>query len=149
MKETQTNTKAQPWTIIRVAGPWLTNLINPFMLLLRCGAHGGKSKDFEVMMTSISLHFLPIISKWVAELVKNLPANAGDARDTGLIPVLRRSPRTGNGNPLQYSCLGNPMDRGAWQTTVHGVAKSQTQPSNTCTALGEWLKLFVPRLAHQ
>ena len=56
-------------------------------------------------------------------VVKNPPANAGD---TGLISGLGRSPREGNGNPLQYSFLGNPMDRGAWQTTVHGVAKSQT-----------------------
>ena len=57
-------------------------------------------------------------------LVKNLPANAGHA---GLIPVSGRSPREGNGNPLQYSCLGNSMDRGTWQATVHGVAKSWTQ----------------------
>ena len=59
-------------------------------------------------------------------VVKNLPANAGDARDSGLIPGLGKSPRGGNGNPLQYSCLENSMDRGAWQTTVHEVAKSQT-----------------------
>ena len=58
--------------------------------------------------------------------VKNLPANAGDARDVGLIPGLGRSPEVGNGNLLQYSCLENSMDRGAWQVTVHGVAKSQT-----------------------
>ena len=56
-------------------------------------------------------------------VVKNLPANAGD---TGLIPGLSRSPGEGNGNSLQYSCLGNPMDRGAWWATVHGVAKSRT-----------------------
>ena len=49
----------------------------------------------------------------VAVVVKNLPANAGDLRDMNLIPVLRRSPGGGNGNPLQYSCLENPMDRGA------------------------------------
>ena len=52
-------------------------------------------------------------------VVKNPPANAGDA---GSIPGLGRSPEEGNGNPLQYSCLENPMDRGAWQDTVHGVA---------------------------
>ena len=56
-------------------------------------------------------------------VVKNLPANAGDAR---LIPGLGRSPGGGNGNPLQYSCLKNPMDRGAWRATVHGVTKGQT-----------------------
>ena len=53
-------------------------------------------------------------------VVKEPPANAGD---TGSIPKLGGSPGVGNGNPLQYSCLGNPMDRGAWWTTVHGVAK--------------------------
>ena len=59
-------------------------------------------------------------------MVKNLPANEGDIRDIGLIPGLGRSPGGGHGNPLQYSCLGNPMDRGAWWATVYGVAKSQT-----------------------
>ena len=54
-------------------------------------------------------------------------ANAGDLRDTGQIPSGGRFPREGNGNPLQYSSLENPMDRGAWQATVHRVAKSQTQ----------------------
>ena len=57
-------------------------------------------------------------------MVKNLPANAGDVRDVGSIPGLGRSPGGGHGNPLQYSCLENPMDRGAWWATVHGVAKS-------------------------
>ena len=57
---------------------------------------------------------------------KNRPANSGDTRDAALIPGLGRSPGGGNGNLLQYSWLGNPMDRGAWQATVHGVAKSQT-----------------------
>ena len=56
-------------------------------------------------------------------VVKNLPANAGDA---GLIPGLGRCPGGANGNPLQCSCLENPMDGGAWWATVHGVAKSQT-----------------------
>ena len=58
-------------------------------------------------------------------VVKNLPASAGDTRDMCLIPGSERSPRQGNGNPLQYSCLGNPTDRGAWQLTVHGITKSQ------------------------
>ena len=60
-------------------------------------------------------------------IVKNPPANAGDARDVGSIPGSGRSPGEGNGNPLQYSCLENPMDRGAWWATVHGVTKSQTR----------------------
>ena len=53
--------------------------------------------------------------------------NAGDARDVGLIPRSGRSPGEENGNPLQYSCLGNPTDRGTWRVTVRGVEKSQTQ----------------------
>ena len=56
-------------------------------------------------------------------MVKNLPANAGDAGDTGSIPELRRSPGGGNGNPLQYSCLENPVDIGAWRATVHRIAE--------------------------
>ena len=66
-------------------------------------------------------------------VVKKLPANAGDTRDSGStagsIPGLGRYPGRGNGNPLQYSCLENSMDRGAWQVIVHGLAKSQTRLS--------------------
>ena len=57
---------------------------------------------------------------------KELPANAGDVRDLDSIPGSARSPGGGHGNPLQYSCLENPMDRGAWQATVHRVTTSQT-----------------------
>ena len=60
-------------------------------------------------------------------MVNNLPANDGDIRDTGSIPVSGRFPGVGHGSPLQYSCLENPTDRGAWWATVHGVAKSQTR----------------------
>ena len=56
--------------------------------------------------------------------VKNLPTNAGDIRDAGLIPESGRSPGGGNGNPLQYSCLENPMNRGAWWAMVHRVTES-------------------------
>ena len=59
-------------------------------------------------------------------VVKSLPANAGDIRDVGLVPELGRSPGGGPGNLLQYSCLENPMDRGAWQAIVHGVTKNWT-----------------------
>ena len=58
--------------------------------------------------------------------VKNLPANAGDVRDVGLIPGSERSPGGGHGNPLQYSYLEKPMDRAAWWATFHRVASSQT-----------------------
>ena len=59
-------------------------------------------------------------------MVKNPPANAGDIRDAGLIPGSGRSPGEGHGNPLQYSCLENTMDRGAWPAIAHRVAKSWT-----------------------
>ena len=59
-------------------------------------------------------------------MINNMPANAGDTGDTGLIPGSGRTSGGGNSNPLQYSCLENSMDRGASWATVHGVAKSQT-----------------------
>ena len=62
----------------------------------------------------------------MALVVKNLPDNAGDTRDADLTPGLGRCPRAGHGNPLQYSCLKDPMDRGACQALVHWVAKSRT-----------------------
>ena len=63
-------------------------------------------------------------------MVKNPSANAGDARDVGSILESGRPLRVGNGNPLQYYCLENPMDRGAWQATVHGVAKESDATQN-------------------
>ena len=69
-------------------------------------------------------------------VVKNPPANAGDIRDTGSVPGLGRSPGGGHGNSLQYSCLENPFDRGAWWATVHGVAESQTSLSDQHTHRG-------------
>ena len=81
-------------------------------------------------------HVFPVLrkepeirSRWasqVAQLVKHPPANAGDATDSGSIPGSGRLPEGGNGNPLQYSCLGNPMDRGAWWDAIHRVTKSRT-----------------------
>ena len=71
----------------------------------------------------------------MAQLVKNPPANAGDAREVSVLG-LGRSPGEGNGNLLQYSCLENPMERGAWWATVHGITKSRTQLSmcvHACT----------------
>ena len=67
----------------------------------------------------------------VSSLVKNPPANAGNARDMGSIPGSGGSPGGGNGNPLQYSCLENSVDTRAWQATVHVVAKSWTQHTHT------------------
>ena len=66
-------------------------------------------------------------------MLKNLPANAGDTGDIGSIPGLGRFPGAENGNPLQYSCLESPMDRGAWHATVHRAAESQTQLTEQTT----------------
>ena len=68
--------------------------------------------------------YLSISATQMALVVKNLPANTGDTRDVGSIPGSRPSPGGGHDNPLQYSCLEKPVDRGAWQATVHRVAKS-------------------------
>ena len=67
----------------------------------------------------------PAITSLVAQRLKHLPASACNEGELGLIPGSGRSPGEGNGNPLQYSCLENPMDREAWWATVHGVAKSR------------------------
>ena len=69
-------------------------------------------------------------------MVKNLPDNAWDIRDIGSIPGSGRSPGGGHGNPLQYSCLESPMDRGAWRFTIHGTAKSWTRL--------KWLSMHLP-----
>ena len=69
----------------------------------------------------------------MALVVKNPPANEGEIKDPGFIPGLGRSPGGGQGNPLQYSCLENPMDRGAWRATDHKVTKSQTRPKRLST----------------
>ena len=74
------------------------------------------------MHTPEELQYLACISSQMVLVVKNLLANIGDLRDGS-----GRSPGEGHGNPPQYSCLENPMDRGAWRATVHRVAKSQTQ----------------------
>ena len=71
-----------------------------------------------------------MVASQVVLVVKNLPANTGDIRDVGSIPGSGRSPGEGHGNPRQYSCLENPMDRRAWWATVHGVTKSWTRLSD-------------------
>ena len=62
----------------------------------------------------------------MAQMVKSLPSNEGDAGDVGLVPGLGRSPGGGHGNPLQYSCPENTTDKRAWQATIHRITKSQT-----------------------
>ena len=74
----------------------------------------------------LSMYQKTIIHEGASRLGSEVKASACNARDLGLNPGSGRFPGEGNGNPLQYSCLENPMDRGAWWATVHGVAKSQT-----------------------
>ena len=87
--------------------------------------HPGKSlrpgNPLLLPMCLIWLGLKEMGASQVAPVVKNLPANAGDVRDEGSISGSERSPGAENGNPLQYACLENPTDRGAWQATVHGV----------------------------
>ena len=72
------------------------------------------------------MKYVKLGASQVVLVVKNPPANVGDIRTTSLSPWLERLPGGGHGNPLQHSCLENPMDRGAWQAAVHGVTKNQT-----------------------
>ena len=86
-----------------------------------CGAEWNSANLAQ--LTSVLVSYCYITGFRHGSVVKNLPANA---RDTGSIVGLGRSPGEGNGNPLQYSCLGNPMERGAWWATVSGAAESDT-----------------------
>ena len=79
------------------------------------------TQNCQTQWCFLSLYFRQATQ--VVLVVKTLPANAGDTRDVGLIPGSERSPKGEHGNPLQYSCLENPMDRGAWWAAVHGIAK--------------------------
>ena len=108
-KETYTNSLA--WRIPMERGAWQATV-------------HGVVKSWTWLSTAQSEFW----ASQMALVAKNLPANAGDIRDTGLILGLGRSPGGGHGNPLQYSCLRNPMDRRTWQATAHGVAKNQTRP---------------------
>ena len=87
-----------------------------------------KSGTYLYVLSFPSLFSLCIVGDGVSQVilvVKNLLANAGERRDTSLIPGLGRSSGGGHGSPLQYSCLENPMDRGAWRVTVHRITQSQ------------------------
>ena len=99
---------------------------HPFFFLKNNGKCYGEGCDYILFHCYFGCAGPSLGACLVALVVKNLPANAEDARDSGSIPGSGRSPGGGNSNPLQYSCLENPLNRGAWQTTAHGVTKSQT-----------------------
>ena len=92
--------------------------------LTGCSPWGYKESDTAEWLNWTELRH--ILASQVALVVKNMPDKAGDRRDEGSTPELGRSLGGGNSNPLQDSCLENPMDRGVWGTTVHNVSKSQT-----------------------
>ena len=95
-------------------------------------------EEREFTFLDLFVPFRPPTDSQVALVVKNPPANAGDIRDTGLIPGSGRSPGGGNGNTLQYSYLENPTDRGACQATVHRVTKSQTRKTERLITHAPW-----------
>ena len=105
------------------SAPWLI-----FFVIL---AESLVLQKFDILRTS-NLSVFPFMDSTFGisfpggAVLNNPPAKARDTRDAGSVPGLRRSPGEGNGDPLQCSCLGNPMDRGAWQATVHRVEKSWT-----------------------
>ena len=109
----------KPWSPAKLAAMWWMRchvrvLSTPCHILMLLWQLSSPSTSVETVCSSAR-------SFQVVPVVKNLPANAGDIRDMSLIPGSGRSPGRGNGNPLQYSCLENPMDWGALQTTVHRV----------------------------
>ena len=109
-----------------VFAPWWLESITPV------GTNPHPPTFFSLLIQGMRNLKLPDVSLnfWASQVllvVKNLPANSGDIRDTGSIPRLERSPGGRHSNPLQYSCLENSMDRGAWWAAVHGVTKSRTQ----------------------
>ena len=93
-----------------------------------------KSNTEHLQLTNLKKNYVYCGASQVAVLVKNPPANAGDIRDAVSIPGSGRSLGEERGNPFLYYCLGNPMDRGVWQATVHRVTKSLTQLNRLGTA---------------
>ena len=93
---------------------------------------------FQLRLLKTFLFLLHCFAENLTLVVKNPPANAGVSRDVGSILGLGRSPGGGHDNPLQYSCLENPTDRGAWRATVHRITKSQTRLKNLAQCTMSW-----------
>ena len=99
-------------------------MLTKVIAVVNSGEKWGSMERRKLSRVSENIWILVTRASQVALVVKNLPASWGDTRDVGLIPGSERSPGVGNGNPLQYSCLGNLMDRGSWRVTVYRIAKS-------------------------
>ena len=131
----------EEWTSQAQHGLWSSRASSPWWLPTSGGsvaATTAKSSPSYNLTRS-----LPRASQ-VVPVVKNPPASAGDIRDVGSFPESGRSPGGGHGNPLQYSCLENPMDRRAWWATVHRVAQSHTQLKRLSTHTHQWLRVPLP-----
>ena len=108
-------------------------------IMLRCCRNSTQSQSWEMYSQVLNVCpsdtpcILALGASEVVLVIKNMPASSGDIRDAGSVPGLGRSPGGGNGNQLQYSCLGNPMDRGAWQSIVPEVTRSRTQLGSQTT----------------
>ena len=98
--------------------------------------------SFKGPISSKSLSLQFAVTSLLVLVVKSLPASTGDIRDMGSIPRLGSSPEGGHGNPLQYSCLENLMNKGAWWATVHGVAQSQTRLKRLSRSSGKMGKIL-------
>ena len=123
---------AATWFLIHICEVALSEILNECQKYkMKHIMHCRKAKWSSELEPEASLGPVPhSCDSQVALVVKNLPAKVGDTRDKGLILGSERSPGRGNGNPLQYSCLKSPMDRGAWCATVHEVTKPWTQLRN-------------------
>ena len=108
----------------------MTEVTVIYVLLIWLIRYAEMAKALKKKLKLKLICFNPFIKIPSDLVVKNLPANAGDAGDVGSIPGLGRSPGEENGSPFQYSGLENPRDRGAWRAIVHGAAKSRTRLSD-------------------
>ena len=137
--------RAPTWVFYHT-GPNKHNVSKAILSLARISVLMAANSLFSSPLTLIQS--FPRRASQLALMVKNLPANEGDVRDTGSVPELGRSPGEGHGNPLQYSCLENPKDRRAWRAMVHWVAKSWTRLKQLSTHV-KFSQVFMSALTFQ
>ena len=134
------------WNALLIVS-WLCSLTSECPLCRSCSFSGnflpllGSQVDFNSALWDLACHSLPSHSPGGLD-GKESACNTGDIRDLGFIPGLQRFPGEGHDNPLQNSCLENPMDRGAWRVMVHRVAKSWTRLKGLSPHAWRWLIIF-------